>query len=502
MFDLVVRRTQLIDGSCAPSRMGDVAVAGDRIAALGDLSDAHGAIELDGQGLVLAPGFIDTHTHDDRALLSSPLMPFKVSQGITTVITGNCGLSLAPLTLRGPIPPSLDVFGGDPDFVPDVGQFLRGLEAEPPAVNAACLVGHITLRVGALASLDRPATPDEIHTMRTQLDRALAEGVLGLSTCLSDPEAAAAPTEEVTELAAPLAAADGLYCTHLRDESDAVVQALEEALTIGRVADIPVVISHHKCIGRENHGRTRETLAIIDKARARQPVGLDVYPYTASSIYLDPGRAKRASRTIVAWSRFRPDVAGRDLSDVAAEMGLSPEAACLRLRPGGGIYFMMAEDDVQRVLAYPATMIGSDGSPHDDHPHPRLWGTFPRVLGRYARDQDLFSLEEAVRRMTSLPAARFGLVNRGIVRSGAFADLVLFDPDTVIDRASFDRPTEPAAGIEAVVVNGRIVWQAGAPTGARPGRLLRRGRDTGRPDFDSDTTSRDAERAERRRASR
>jgi N-acyl-D-amino-acid deacylase len=479
VFDLIIRRTRLIDGSGAPSRVSDVGVVGDRIGALEELGHARGATEVDGRGLALAPGFIDTHTHDDRALLSNPLMPFKISQGVTTVITGNCGLSLGPITLRESIPPSLSFFAGEPtDFVPEFGRFLRRLDEEPPAVNAACLVGHTTLRVAALTSLDRPATVGEIRDMRRGLDRALADGALGLSTCLDEPETTAAPTEEVMELAAPLAAADGMYCTHIRDQGAAILEALEEALAIGRAAAVPVVLSHHKCAGQENQGRTRQTLALIDEARARQPVGLDAYPYTASSTYLDPVRVKRASRTIIAWSQAIPEAAGRDLVDVAAEMGLSLEATCLRLRPAGGIYFMMAEEDVQRVLGYPATMIGSDGSPHDAHPHPRLWGTFPRVLGHYARDLGLFTVEEAVRRMTSLPAACFGLVDRGVLRVGAFADLVLFDPETVVDRATFDKPTTPSAGIELVVVNGRIVWQGGGPTGARPGRRLARGRST------------------------
>lgn len=474
--DLVIRGARLIDGSGAPARAGDLAVSDDRIVAVGDLRGVRGAVEVDARGRAVAPGFIDTHTHDDRALLVDPQMAFKVSQGVTTVVTGNCGISLAPLAFRGPVPPSLDVFGADASrFVPSFDAYLEALRRDPPALNAACQIGHSTLRVGAMAAWDRAATPEEIGVMRDRVEQALLAGAVGFSTCLSDPEASAAPTEEVMRLAEPLGRSGAVHSTHIRDEADGIVGALREAFAIGRHAGVPVVVSHHKCVGRANHGRTRETLALIEEARVTQPVGLDVYPYTASSIYLDPVRVKRASRTIVAWSRVRPEVAGRDLADVAAEMGTSVEEACLRLRPGGGIYFMMDEDDVRRVLTYPHTMIGSDGSPHDEHPHPRLWGTFPRVLGHYARELGLFSLEEAVRRMTSLPAARFGLADRGTLRPGAFADLVVFDPETVIDRATFERPTEPCAGIDLVVVNGRVVWRDGVATGARPGRVLQRG---------------------------
>jgi N-acyl-D-amino-acid deacylase len=239
---------------------------------------------------------------------------------------------------------------------------------------------------------------------------------------------------------------------------------------------VPVQISHHKCAGRQNHGRSRETLAKIDSVRASQPVGLDAYPYVAASTILDPMYIKDATRTLIAWSRARPETAGRDLAEVAAEMGCSLAEASDRLQPAGAVYFMMAEEDVRRILAYPHTMIGSDGSPHDDHPHPRLWGAFPRVVGHYVREVGLFSLEEAVRRMTSLPAAQFGLRDRGVLRPGAFADLVLFDPDTVADRSTFDRPVQPAAGIELVMANGRVVWRDGAATGERPGRALRLGR--------------------------
>jgi N-acyl-D-amino-acid deacylase len=237
-----------------------------------------------------------------------------------------------------------------------------------------------------------------------------------------------------------------------------------------------VVISHHKVLGTQNFGRTRETLPQIAAAMAEQPLGLDAYPYIASSTVLLAENIPRAAKILITWSKPHPDVSGRTLADIARGWGASEVDAAERLQPAGAIYFMMSEEDVRRVLAFEHTMIGSDGLPHDRHPHPRLWGTFARVLGHYCRDEKLFPLEEAVRRMTGLPAARFGLSGRGHVAPGAYADITVFDPATIIDRASFEAPTTPAAGIHLVLVNGVAVWSDGAATGARPGRALRRQR--------------------------
>ena len=311
--------------------------------------------------------------------------------------------------------------------------------------------------------------------MRGRLERALEAGAIGLSTGLFYAPAAAAPTEEIIELARAVRDAGGIHTTHMRDEAGRVSESLEETFTIGREAGVPVVISHHKCSGQANHGRSTETLALIEAARHHQRISLDAYPYIASSTTLGSTRLADASKVLVTWSKAQPEAAGRDLAEIAAEMGLDPEAAVDALLPAGGIFFMMDEADVRRILAYPGTMIGSDGLPHDEFPHPRLWGTFPRVLGHYAREQGLFSLEEAVHKMTGLPARRFGLADRGVLEAGAMADLVLFDPETVIDTATFEQPKQPARGIEFVMVNGRAIWRNGASTGARPGRAIRRG---------------------------
>ncbi|MGI9336654.1 MAG: N-acyl-D-amino-acid deacylase family protein [Gammaproteobacteria bacterium] len=471
---LIIRNARIIDGVGGPSVQGDVAINDDRIVAVGDLATLQAGLEIDASGKALAPGFIDVHTHDDRALLCEAVLDCKSSQGVTTVVAGNCGISLAPLSLSGRPPPPLDLVGEDGElFFAAFGDYLQALDENPPIVNALCQVGHSSLRAGAMDSLDRPASATEIRQMRARLEAALEAGAAGMSTGLHYAPARAATTDEVVELASALSACGAIHSTHMRDEGAGVLDSLAETFDIGARAGVPVVISHHKCSGTRNHGRSTETLPVIESARKRQSIALDAYPYVAGSTVLQHDTAREASRVIVTWSRAQPEAAGRDLSELAAEMGCSEAQAIDRLQPAGAIYFMMDEADVRRILSYPHTMIGSDGLPHDEFPHPRLWGTFPRVLGHYARDIGLFSLEEAVRRMTSSPAARFGLKDRGVIRESAFADLVLFDPQTIIDSATFEAPTTPAAGIEWTMVNGRMVWRDGEATRDRPGRAIR-----------------------------
>jgi N-acyl-D-amino-acid deacylase len=310
--------------------------------------------------------------------------------------------------------------------------------------------------------------------MCERLQEALDAGAVGMSSGLAYAPAAGAPAAEIEALARLLRPAGAVYATHMRNEGGAVLGSLEESFAAGRAAGVPVVISHHKTIGRENFGRTAETLPVIAAAIARQEVGLDAYPYIASSTVLSAAQAERALKVLVTWSKSAPQQAGRELSAIAADWGVSEKEAVDRLQPAGAVYWTIDEADVQRVLRFEHTMIGSDGLPHDSHPHPRLWGAFPRVLGHYSRDLGLFSLEEALRRMTGLSAARFGLVGRGTLAAGCYADVVIFDPATIADRATFEAPMTAAAGIEHVFVNGRPVWSDGKPTDERPGRALRR----------------------------
>ena len=475
-YDLIIRNASVIDGTRAPRFAADIALHGDRIARIGSLADAHANTEIDAQGRVAAPGFIDAHTHDDRLLLSDPAMTPKVSQGVTTVITGNCGISLAYSPEHSATLPPLDLLDSEGAWFryPRFSEYCDALGARPAATNAACLVGHTSLRAATMQRLDRPANAREMDHMRSLARDALAAGVIGISTGTAYPPAAAAPMQEIVEVCRPLADFSGLYVTHMRNEDDQITDAMEETFSIGRTLGVPVVISHHKCVGRANHGRSDETLGLIGRRRSAQDIGLDCYPYVASSTVMQAARVGQSTKVLVTWSKTHPEFTGKTLAEVAHALHVSEVEAAERLKPAGAIYFMMDEQDVQRILRYEHTMIGSDGLPHDARPHPRLWGTFARVLGHYARDLGLFSLEDAVYKMTSLTAARFGLDNRGVLREGAYADLTLFDPMSIIDAASFDDPTQPAHGIHTVIVNGQPVWLDGAATGARPGRVLKR----------------------------
>ncbi len=475
--DLIIRNATLFDGTDTAATHGDLAVSGDRICAIGDLKSWKAEREIDAAGLALAPGFIDTHTHDDRALLGDRTeMLCKVSQGVTTVIVGNCGVSLAPLSLATrPVAP-LDLLGDETWWV--YGSFAAyrdALQSQPPAVNALALVGHISLRVAVMGNdLGREANAAEVAAMRAMLTQALSEGAGGLSTGLAYPPAAAATTAEVIGVGDALGRFGGLYVTHLRDEGAGVIESIEEALTIGRTLGCSIVLSHHKCAAPENFGRSRETLALIEKSALHQKIDLDAYPYAASSTALLVELLRDDIPVQVTWSLTEPSATGRMLSDIAAEWGVSCADAARRLQPAGAVYFSMEEADVRRILAHPRTMIGSDGLPHDERPHPRLWGTFPRVLGHYARDEALFSLETAVHKMTGLPAKVFGLRDRGELQVGAFADLVLFDPGSVIDRATYTDPVQPSAGIAEVWVNGVSSYRPDAGVTAGAGRLLTR----------------------------
>ena len=474
--DTLIRNAMVVDGSGSAAERADVALRAGRILAV-EPAFGHGARHvIEAEGRVLAPGFIDVHTHDDLAVIRRPAMLPKISQGVTTVIVGNCGISAAPVKLRGELPDPMTLLGTAEDFqYSTFAAYVEAIRRAQPAVNVAALVGHTALRNNHLDRLDRSATNAETEAMRAQLSEALEGGALGLSSGLAYASARAATTGEVLALAEPLASVQALYVTHMRSEADAILDAMGEAFEIGRQHRVPVVISHLKCAGVDNWGRSSEVLHELEKARTDQRAGCDCYPYAASSSTLDLRQVDPREEITITWSTPHPEEAGKSLAAIAASWDMPQLEAARRLQPAGAIYYSMAEQDMRRILAHPATMIGSDGLPQDPRPHPRLWGTFPRVLGRYSRDEKLIPLPQAIHKMTAMPAERFGLSQRGRICEGYFADLVLFDPQTVNDTATFADPVQPAQGIEGVWVNGVLSYKAGGPTGVRAGTFLARG---------------------------
>lgn len=471
--DILLRHGLVFDGNGGTPFVADIAVRGSTIAAVGDLTDWSAAQVVDLDGKAVAPGFIDSHSHDDYACIRTPEMTAKISQGVTTVVVGNCGLSIAPLRFDGPVDEPFNLLGDRKAFsYASFAAYAGAIDQARPAVNVAALVGHTTLRKICLADLDRPASADERQAMQALLADALRAGATGLSSGVYYAPAQAADQAELLALAETVSAHGGVYATHIRSEYDAIAEALEEAFATTRPAQTPLIISHHKCAGVRNWGRSAETLGLIEGAAKRQPVCMDCYPYTAGSSVLNPDLCDGEIKVLINSSQAWPDFAGRYLKDVAAEWAITEREAAVRLQPGYACYFQIHEDDMRRILAHPLCMIGSDGLPNDRNPHPRLWGTFPRVLGHYARDLQLFPLAEAVAKMTGLPARRYGFKDRGLVKAGLAADLTVFDPETVADRATFEAPVQISAGIEEVFVNGVHSWSRGQATAGRGGRFL------------------------------
>jgi N-acyl-D-aspartate/D-glutamate deacylase len=486
MIDLAIRNVRVLDGSGAEPFAADVEIDGGRVVSVGKAGAARR--EIDGKEQHLAPGFIDTHSHDDGAFFRYPGMEFKLAQGVTTVVAGNCGFSAIPAdTGTDAIAASGGILAGVPAEFTDLSGYFEAALARKPAINNMMLVGHNTVRTMAMGMEQRAPTLAELATMRGHVERAMEQGACGFSTGLIYRPGRWSRTEEVIELAKVAQPFGALYTTHMRNEGDRLLEAVEETLRIGAESGVHVHISHHKSAGRPNWGKVGDSLARVDRAIAQgQRVTLDVYPYTAGSgrmiEYFNLDKIDRALAEVIriaSCPAFR-ELEGRMLVDVAAErrMDVTDLVKEVLTAPLGDrticIQFIIDEADVETNLRHADMMVGSDGIPDlRGRPHPRLFGTFPRVLGRYVRERGTLGLAEAVRRMTSLSAETFGLVERGRVRAGFWADLVLFDPATIVDTATYDDPQREPTGISLVVVNGEIAYERGAHTGVGAGKMLR-----------------------------
>ncbi|MBN4864708.1 MULTISPECIES: N-acyl-D-amino-acid deacylase family protein [Providencia] len=474
-FDYVFKSATVIDGSGKNEFISDVAIKNGRVIKIAENINEESEKIIDCSGLILSPGFIDVHTHDDLIVIDKPEYIEKTSQGVTTIIVGNCGISAACATLKDEVPDPINLLGelNEFNFV-DLASYKQKINEITPTVNVATLIGHTTLRNNCVSDLLKPATQSNIAQMKRVLESALNEGALGLSTGLSYGNAINSSTEEICELAELLAEHQGIYTTHMRTEYDGIIDAMHEAFHIGRHAKVPVQISHHKCAGAKNWGRTKETLALIEKYQAMQDINCDCYPYRAGSSNLDITQVTEDYDILVTWSMPFPDVAGKTLKDIAIMWNIDIYQVAEKIVPAGAIYFQMHEDDVRRVLQHPSSMVGSDGLPRDPNPHPRLWGTFPRVISHYSRDEKLFPMTTAIYKMTGMSAQRFSLKDRGLIKENFFADIVLFDPIKINETSTFQDPKQKADGIEYVFVNGVLTYTAKEMTGDRAGKFLER----------------------------
>ncbi|GAA0926371.1 D-aminoacylase [Pseudonocardia zijingensis] len=520
MSDLVIAGGTVVDGTGAPERVADVGITAGRVDAVAAPGTLDGT-RIDADGLVVCPGFIDLHSHADFSVTGHPGADTAVTQGVTTLVTGNCGWSPFPVGDLAELRAASAFLKGELDWTwTDAAGYADAVDAARPAVNLALQVGHSALRLAAMGGAERAPSADELERMGTLLAEAAVQGVWGFSTGLIYAPGAYGDAAEVTALARVAAAHGLLYSTHMRNEADALLDAVREAVATARETGVRLEISHLKVMGRTNHGAVTEALAIIDAARIEGvDVACDVYPYTASSTTLtsrlpawalDGGVERMLERLADGPTRERvaaglrermardvdpegvviadlppgPFTAarGRSVADIARDLGTDPADAALRVLAGhrGAVSIVnhaMAAADVRTVLRHPASSVASDGwelrPDGPGRPHPRSFGTFTKVLGPHVRDGDL-PLAAAVHKMTGLPAARLGMTDRGVLRPGAVADVAVLDPATVTDRSTYDDPWQLSTGVQHVLVAGDQVLSDGALTGRRPGKVLRR----------------------------
>ncbi len=534
-FDLLIRGGTVFDGTGAEGVCADIGIVEERIVEIGDLSHHadSASVILNATGKSVVPGFIDIHTHSDISITYDAGQASYLTQGVTTQVVGNCGLSMGLVA-------NTDVFEFEQKWLLNYGakirwntfdEFLRVVEDEGTATNFYTLAGHGSLRKRVMEMNDRPPTSDELSAMCHELETALEAGAWGFSTGLEYPPSSFANEDELAEISKVLKDYGGFYATHLRNEGDTLIESVQEALNIVERAGVPLQLSHHKAEDFRNWNKTVETLKMVDDARARGvDVQLDQYPYTAFMTSLsiqtlpkwalsgtneetlerlrDPvTRAKVRADMLTArpdWAneeaetspwrllqigscRSRPEIQGHTLLALAKEAGITPVDYVLDLiadTPGfvAAVNFAIGEEDIARVMRYPYTSVGSDGvGTHpggkngEDQIHPRAYGTFPRMLAVYVREKGILTEAQAIHKMTGLPATRLGLTERGRLLSGNFADVTIYDPLTVTDVATFDTPHRYSKGIQTVIVNGRIVVSEGLPNGVHAGAVLRRG---------------------------
>ena len=461
IFDYLIINSDVIDGSGSASIKQDVAIRGDKIVAMGNLKGYEAHHVFDAEGLTLAPGFIDVHTHDDLELIRNPKMLNKISQGVTSVIIGNCGISASPYhSIAPPIDP-IHLLGKEEEFsFATLQDFIERYNQVSPSINAVALVGHTSLRAQVMDDLDREATELEIEKMVQLLQLALTHGAKGLSTGLAYQSANKSSMKEVLALVSQLTDYNGIYSTHLRTEFDGIIDALDEAFDVGKASNVSVVISHLKCAGKNNWGRADEIIKHIEANQETQKISCDCYPYHASSSSLDLKQVTEDFDIFITWSDPHPEKAKQTLAEIAEQWQTTLMDAAKRLQPAGAVYHGMSKEDVNKFIAFEHSMIGSDGLPCDPHPHPRLWGTFPRVLGHYCRDEKIIHLPNAIHKMTGLSAQEFRLHQRGFIRVDNYADIVLFDAKTITDVADFINPVAESKGIKHVWVNGQLSYQS------------------------------------------
>jgi len=531
-FTFLIKKAMIVDGSGKKAFRGSIRVEGERIVDVveGTLN-AHADMVINATGLVASPGFIDMHSHSDFELLVNPLAESKVRQGVTTEVIGNCGGSAAPLNdlLKEDIlktMPLLEEASLELTWS-TMSEYMNLMQRKGLALNVAPLVGNSNIRVFSLGFENRSPTENELEEMKKILARVMEDGAFGMSTGLIYPPSCYADTDELVELAKVVAQFGGIYTTHIRGEGYTLVNAVKEAIEIGERASVPVEISHHKASGKTNWGKVKKTLLMMEEARERGvDVTCDVYPYTAGWTRLDAllpptayegGVEKLIERLrnpetrgeikeemmrtseeagpdllgapewdiiMISYCKGHPDLEGKTIEDIAKEKGVDPfefvfdllieEKASVSI-----VLFTMCEEDMRYVLSHRLSMVGSDSSALAPYgvlgkgkPHPRTYGTFPRILGRYVREEGILTLEKAIRKMTSLPAQKLDLKDRGLIREGMWADIVIMNPKRAIDQATYQEPHQYPKGIEYVLVNGKLVIEHGEHTKALPGRVL------------------------------